>query len=112
MADLSIPNYFYVELDGACVLPDGAGMPAVANGVSTTWRYEKPNALVVTCSGKLPAGAVIPRVPTKFTYNETGLMCVGMLKGTIRQTTGYGAVVYPAGWSQITCGFDLTATDP
>lgn len=110
-ADMPIPNYFFVEVGGACWMPDGAGRPVLINGATTAFRHEKPNILVITCSGKLPAGATVPQVATKFDYNNTGLQCIGKLMRT-RVTTSYGAVVYPDGYSGMACRFDLSATDP
>ncbi len=111
-ADMPIPNYFFVEVGGACWLPDGNGMPARVDGVNTEFSYEKPNILVISCNGKLPAGATIPRVITKYEFRNTGKFCIGKLKSSTRITSLYGAVVYPDGWSEITCRFDLSAQDP
>ncbi len=111
-ADVPIPNHYFVDAGGACWLPDGNAVPSLANGTNTNFWLEKLNVLVITCNGKLPADATLPRVITKLEYRDTGLLCVGKLKESERYTTRYGAIVYPDGFSTITCRFDLNATDP
>ena len=111
-ADPPIPNYYFVDAGGSCWLPDGKAMPSRANGTSTSYWFEKHNIVVITCAGKLPAGASLPTMPVKYDYSSTGLFCAGKLKEGVGNTTSYGAVVYPDGYSQITCRFDLSAQDP
>lgn len=113
------PRYYHVDVDGACWLPDAKGTPDFVSDVATSFRYEKPNILVITCDGELSDNATLPRETTKLDFNTTGRLCAGKLKDNTRLTQDYGAVVSPgsgivdpSGRSEITCRFDLSATDP
>lgn len=106
-----IPHRYFIDAEGACVAPDGDGVPTVIEGANISYFYEKGGTLAMRCRGPLPESAAIPDHFIKLDYNTTGLFCAGKMKDTIAVTVNYAAVVYPLvgydppGFTEIICRF-------
>lgn len=49
-----IPHRYFIDAEGACVAPDGDGLPTVIEGANISYVYEKGGTLAMRCRGPLP----------------------------------------------------------
>lgn len=105
----AFPTAYTISInENWCYLPDGEGVAWLIHSPQATVRYEKPGILVATCAGTLPRSAYIPPYPTKLEYGITGRLCAVEFKDAYLSTVQYGAIVYPKGWTEISCRFGLS----